>query len=123
MAQFNFKAIGTTWKIDIYEKFSDEILSHIMARIELFDKAYSRFREDSLVTEISKSAGNFTLPDDAKLMMDLYRDLYVRTDGLVTPLIGQLISDAGYDAKYSLKAKEKFYAIILKLQSQVCLEY
>jgi len=128
MAQFNFKAIGTTWKMDIYEKFSGdkkevdareaEILFHIMARIELFDKAYSRFREDSLVTDISrgdernKSGKNsesreYILPDDAKLMMDLYHDLYVRTEGLVTPLIGQLISDAGYDAKYSLQAKEK----------------
>ncbi len=118
MAQFNFKAIGTAWKIDIYGDNETNLLSKIQARIELFDKAYSRFREDSLVTEIlrsdegNKSSKNgnsreFIFPDDAKPMMDLYYDLYLRTKGLVTPLIGQLISDAGYDAKYSLQAKEK----------------
>jgi thiamine biosynthesis lipoprotein len=40
-------------------------------------------------------------------MLSLYRDLYLRTDGLVTPLVGNLISDAGYDAQYSLKQKKK----------------
>ena len=111
MAQFNFKAIGTTWQIDIYQELSKaagaEILSNVMARIELFDKAYSRFRDDSLVTKISKEIGSYVLPDDAEAMMSLYQDLYKRTDGLVTPLIGNLISDTGYDAEYSLITKEK----------------
>lgn len=31
--------------------------------------------------------------------------MYDATDGLVTPLIGQVISDAGYDASYSLNSK------------------
>lgn len=109
MATFNFKAIGTTWKIDIFETISSErgadVYNQIMDRIEVFDKDYSRFRSDSLVTEISKRSDTYRLPDDAELMMELYRDLYERTGGLVTPLIGQLISDAGYDAQYSLKQK------------------
>jgi thiamine biosynthesis lipoprotein len=33
----------------------------------------------------------------------MYRQLYEVSDGLVTPLIGQVLSDAGYDADYSLK--------------------
>jgi thiamine biosynthesis lipoprotein len=108
---FNFEAIGTKWHIDIYEKLDEteksKLFSKIKDRIDLFDKAYSRFRADSLVTKMSKESGVFTLPADAEAMLSLYRDLYVRTDGFVTPLVGNLISDAGYDAQYSLKQKKK----------------
>lgn len=111
--QFTFEAIGTKWVIDTYQdldqKREADLFLSIKNRIEEFDINYSRFREDSLVTEISKKAGRYTLPHDAQPMFDLYFDLYKRTRGLVTPLIGNLISDAGYDAKYSLKQKEKLY--------------
>ncbi len=106
MSQFNFEAIGTKWQIDIFKELTEaeeiSLLSNIKNRIDIFDQTYSRFRSDSLVTEISKSAGTFVLPDDAKPMMEMYRDMYLRTNGLVTPLVGNLISDAGYDASYSL---------------------
>ncbi len=110
MIQYSFEAIGTTWIIDIYKDLSssekDRVLGLIKNRIDLFDIAYSRFRNDSLVTKMSKESGEFIVPDDAKAMMDVYRDLYERTGGLVTPLIGNIISDAGYDAQYSLKQKK-----------------
>ena len=111
MPQFNFEAIGTAWQIDIYEGISDaeeaSVLSKIKNRIELFDQAYSRFRSDSLVAKMSKETGTFTLPADADKMFSLYRDLYVRTGGLFTPLVGDLLSDAGYDAQYSLRQKKE----------------
>ncbi len=109
--QLIFQAIGTKWFIDIYKSLSkvheERISILIKKRIDIFDIAYSRFRQDSLVTQISKVAGEYILPEDAKPMMDLYFDLYKKTNGLVTPLIGKLISDAGYDAKYSLKQKKE----------------
>ena len=114
MARFDFKAIGTSWRIDIPRDFSiaeeTAILGRVMKRIAIFDKDYSRFREDSLVTKMSQEAGEYVLPDDALPMMKLYRDLYLRTGGLVTPLIGNLISDAGYDAQYSLVQKKPLEA-------------
>jgi thiamine biosynthesis lipoprotein len=118
MAQFNFQAIGTTWRIDIFDDLSAadqatkeaEVLARIKERIGVFDKAYSRFRDDSLVMEMSKKSGTYELPGDADPMMSLYHDLYKKTDGLVTPLIGNLISDAGYDAKYSLQTKNELKA-------------
>ena len=38
-------------------------------------------------------------------MFSLYHDLYEKTDGFFTPLVGGLLSDAGYDTHYSLRAK------------------
>ena len=108
--QFVFEAIGTHWQIDIHDSFSIEqenmLLKEIQDRIAVFDKNYSRFRDDSLVADMSRTLGTYTLPDDARPMMDLYRDMYQATGGLITPLIGQVIADAGYDAGYSLVEKE-----------------
>jgi len=104
-----FEAIGTHWKITIQDKISDakqsDIFKLIMNRIAVYDKHYSRFRNDSLVAEMSRHAGEYVLPDDAKPMFDLYEKLYKLTNGSVTPLIGNLLSDAGYDATYSLETK------------------
>lgn len=111
MVKWNFTAIGTSWQIDIYSDITEDtrdlVYKKVQDRIEVFDKNYSRFRSDSLVTMISKEIGIFTLPEDAKIMFDLYKDLYEKTGGLFTPLIGNLISDAGYDANYSLKQNKK----------------
>lgn len=110
MTQFVFEAIGTHWEIDIGKELSSQeealLLQKIMSRIDEFDKVYSRFREDSLVTEMSSKAGDYTLPDDGDILLQTYRKIYDITFGAVTPLIGQVLIDAGYDHKYSLVPKE-----------------
>jgi thiamine biosynthesis lipoprotein len=107
---FKFEAIGTSWQIDIADELSKEqqesILKKIKDRIDTFDRDYSRFRKDSLVTKMSQEAGTYHLPTDAKPMLDIYERLYKLTGGSLTPLIGRVMEDAGYDADYSLKTKE-----------------
>lgn len=104
-----FEAIGTHWNIAIHDEISDskksDIFKLVQERIAVYDKHYSRFRDDSLVAEMSRQAGEYVLPDDAKPMFDLYEKLYRMTNGSVTPLIGNLLSDAGYDAHYSFETK------------------
>lgn len=96
----SFEAIGTTWVIE-----ADTIdLEKIQARIAEFDKNYSRFRTDSLVWNM-RTPGTYTLPDDAQPMFDLYQKLYYLTDGKMTPLIGEIMEQAGYDKDYSLVEK------------------
>ena len=110
MDKFIFEAIGTRWQIDFNddwpaEKQSD-LRQQIEDRIEIFDQTYSRFRPDSLVTAMAKNQGTYTLPADAKPLLSLYQELYNITEGAFTPLIGQVLVDAGYDAKYRLKPKK-----------------
>jgi thiamine biosynthesis lipoprotein len=111
---YSFEAIGTHWTIDIYEDISLEketvIREAVNNRIALFDSHYSRFKKDSLITEMSHHSGIFVMPDDAQPMLEFYKQLYTITKGLVTPLIGQVLSDAGYDAGYSLKQKTQLQA-------------
>ena len=100
-----FEAIGTKWNVEIFDAQNDQIVADIKKRIDTFDQHYSRFRPDSLVTQMSKTPGVYKLPHDAKPMLDMYQDLYTVTDGQVTPLIGQVLADAGYDAEYSFLPK------------------
>lgn len=104
-----FEAIGTHWSIAVHNEISDlqksDIFKLVLERIAVYDKHYSRFRDDSLVAEMSRQAGEYVLPDDAKPLFDLYEKMYRLTNGSVTPLIGNLLSDAGYDATYSLETK------------------
>jgi thiamine biosynthesis lipoprotein len=95
-----FDAIGTTWVI-AYDA-SRQATTAVRVLIERFDQTYSRFRSDSFVRSIAQEPGRFILPDDAEPLLSFYKQLYVVTEGKVTPLIGQLMADAGYDANYSL---------------------
>jgi len=111
-AHFQFDAIGTAWDIEVFGKElaaakAAELKATILKRIDQFDKHYSRFRNDSLVTAIAKSAGTYDLPADAQPMLKLYHELYKLTSGAVTPLIGQTLSDTGYDASYTLIPKKQ----------------
>lgn len=106
--RLEFEAIGTRWEIDVPHlpgSVSESELSQaVHARIALFDKTYSRFRKDSWVSNI-RSPGSYELPPDAPPLFDLYHELYRITDGACTPLIGQALEQAGYDAEYSLIPK------------------
>jgi len=106
--RFSFEAIGTAWTVDIYEPVAEPVALQqvVMERIAAYDANYSRFRDDSLVAEMASRPGTYTLPDDAQPLFDIYQALYNLTDGAMTPLIGQTLADAGYDAQYSLRPKK-----------------
>lgn len=108
--KLTFQAIGTAWEIQAHSDISDmswaDIQADIQKRISLFDETYSRFREDSLVSRMSVKPGKYKMPPDGFKLMSFYDKLYKSTDGSVTPLIGQTLVDAGYDAKYSLKVRK-----------------
>lgn len=106
---YSFKAIGTQWTISLPDGLlaaeRENLERVIQERIAVFDKNYSRFRNDSLIAEMAVRAGTYELPADAQPMLDLYEKIFRLSNGSVTPLIGQVLSDAGYDASYSLREK------------------
>lgn len=105
--RLSFKAIGTHWTIQAETDMSAAdwlaLDNQIHLRIDEFDRAYSRFRDDSLVAQMSQQSGTFPLPADGYELVSFYSKLNMLSNGQVTPLIGQVVSDAGYDAEYSLK--------------------
>jgi FAD:protein FMN transferase len=107
--KFQFEAIGTHWVVEFDQPtpsvVESEVLEAVRQRIEAYDQTYSRFRKDSVITQISQNTGEYVLPEDSLALFSLYYDLYKRTSGKFTPLIGQVLVDAGYDSEYSLDAK------------------
>jgi thiamine biosynthesis lipoprotein len=107
----NFEGIGTHWQIDINSqkafssKKKSQLAEQIINCVENFDLSYSRFRPDSLVSQISKAPGLFEMPDNASRLFEVYDLLYRASNQKLTPLIGQTISDAGYDAEYTFESR------------------
>ena len=96
-----FEAIGTHWSIETTVILDEQIEGAILRRVATFDKTYSRFRKDSLVSRIARRPGIYTFPEDMERLFSFYEQLYEVTDEKVTLLIGGMLEKAGYDAEYS----------------------
>lgn len=104
--KFTFEAIGTQWAIETPAPLKAALKTALTTRIEEFDRAYSRFRTDSLVTKVAEQSGVFEFPQDSEALVGFYRTLYDVSDGKVTPLVGRALAQSGYDADYSFVRRE-----------------
>lgn len=101
-----FQAIGTHWQLDTPDALGADVLAAVHARIARFDADWSRFRDDSWVSEVARAgAGTYRLPDDAGPLLDAYDVAERCTAGAVDPLVGRALEDLGYDASYSLRPR------------------
>lgn len=102
---FEFEAIGTGWVIDTANALPEELCLAIRALVEDFDRTWSRFRPDSLVTRIARAerGGRFEFPADSVPLFELYDRLSACTSGAVDPLVGRDLELLGYDASYTLR--------------------
>ncbi len=105
MGQWRFEAIGTGWEIETGAPLTDDVRAAVTAEIERFDRTWSRFRDDSDVARLGRSGGSLSAPD-AGPMLDAYRELDAATAGAVNPLVADSLEALGYDAAYSLRARE-----------------
>ncbi len=108
-SSIEFFATGTNWKIDFSEALSPtklaEIRNKLTERAEDFENDYSRFKDNSLISRMSKVIGEHHLPEDAEKLMNFYFKLNRVTGGKFTPLVGDLLNRAGYDKDYSFVPK------------------
>lgn len=104
--EYSFDAIGTHWRIETSNPLPRGLRTAIERRIAEFDRCYSRFRNDSIVSAMSQRAGRYVFPPDVINLLAFYRRLYEATDGKVTPLIGHALEQSGYDKEYSFQARE-----------------
>lgn len=101
-----FSAIGTEWELQVFDELSEANWQALLAEIESiatrFDQRYSRFVEDSFVMNL-RAGQTYTLTEQDLPLFTLYEQLLAISDGVFTPLVGQLLSQAGYDTTYSLQ--------------------
>lgn len=104
-ASFSFDGIGTRWEISTPGALDDGQRRRLLAVVEDYDAAWSRFRPDSLVAQAARQPGSYHMPDGAGALGRLYRSLYRLTEGAMTPLIGGSLEQLGYDPGYSLRSR------------------
>ncbi|MDQ6752736.1 MAG: FAD:protein FMN transferase [Actinomycetota bacterium] len=108
MADYSFDAIGTGWHIETVAELEPQVRAAVAAVVEVYDRTYSRFRPDSLVSSIAAAPGSYQLPATAARLQPLFATLYRLTRGGVTPLIAASLDHLGYDAGYSLRPAPGF---------------
>lgn len=91
-----FDAIGVPWRIDSDTAIGDAARAAVLERIAVFDRAWSRFRDDSLVAQMARGAGEWRLPAEGPGLLALYRAVYELTDGRVSPFVGGALEGLGY---------------------------
>jgi thiamine biosynthesis lipoprotein len=103
--------MGTTLQIKIWDELpriiQEKIKLEILDYTYNFDNTYSRFKDNNLIVRIAEKSGKFTVPKEFTELLEIYKTFFQITNGIVNPLIGNTISDLGYDAKYSLKKKNQ----------------
>lgn len=99
---WRFDAIGTRWEIETAQVLPEVARAAASAVIERFDREWSRFRRDSVVSVLARSGGTVPTPPDAADMLQDYASLSTATGGAVNPLVGGALASRGYDADYSL---------------------
>jgi len=102
-ARHRFPAIGTQWSVRTEQPLGQALRERIRDRVEDYDRSWSRFRDDSLVSRAAREPGRHAFPEEAVALMDLYWRLHERTEGAMTPLIGAPLERLGYDAAYTLR--------------------
>ena len=102
---WQFDALGTSWELASAQSISPSLKKVISKQLSLFEHTYSRFMQNSLVSAIARKPGTYTFPESATEIFSFYEQLFFLTSGKMTPLVGDALSSAGYDERYSLKPR------------------
>lgn len=103
MSVLRFEAIGVPWEIETPTPLDDRTSVAVHHRIDAYDRAWSRYRPDSLVSRIAREPGTWELPQEAGPLLEVYRVLYDATRGRMSPLVGTSLERLGLDAALSLR--------------------
>ena len=101
-----FTALGTAWDITLSQAVPEVLQASVRGELDRIDRTWSRFRPDSMVGSIARTPGTYPIEPSDQPLLDLHRTLYELTGAMVTPMVGQTLADAGYDAEYTLQPGE-----------------
>lgn len=99
-----FPALGTAWWIEISSILTPteaaELQSILLTAISEFETRYSRFKTDSLISEINTKRELHSPDLQLQTILQYGADLYNRTNTYFNFLIGDILNARGYTADY-----------------------
>lgn len=109
MKLYEFDAIGTHWWLEMLsdQEFTDELIAALHRTADLFDQRYSRFRDDSLVSELARTGRLSNPPEELLRMLDFCKEVYEVTDGAFDIAVGATLHRLGYGERAHGRALPK----------------
>ncbi len=105
---FELEGIGTHWWFTVYD-LSQEQVGEVKKETESllvdFERAYSRFKAESLIGILNTTKSLEHFPRELYDMLYLCEELKKVSDGNFTALSGLMQENNGYDAGYSFESK------------------
>lgn len=89
MNLYEFDSIGTHWWIELLDDstFDESLIATLQRTADLFDRRYSRFRDDSLVSELFQTGRLSHPPAEMLRMLDFAEEMYEISGGAFDPTI------------------------------------
>lgn len=94
--RFAFKAMGSFCEIQLFDESrmqAKKLARHLSGEASRLEKKYSRFREDSFLSQINNSAGNklgLAIDDETQLLFEHALNCFEQSDGLFDVTAGVL---------------------------------
>lgn len=106
-----FEALGTYWWITLYDEPARSVIpvlqESVMRNIRSFEKDYSRFLPDSILSRLNSARSLSAAPPDLIEMIRISLKLGEVTHGLFSLGVGGMLEERGYDRTYSFSPKKK----------------
>ncbi len=99
MNTYEFDGIGTHWWLEILDSphtFTDELVARLRHTAEQFDQRYSRFRDDSLVTQLYRAGRLSHPPTEMLRMLTFAREMYEASGGAFDITVANDLHRMGY---------------------------
>ena len=99
MNRYEFDSIGTHWWLEILDdshEFTPELITTLTSTADQFDQRYSRFRDDSLVSELWRSGRLSYPPAEMVRMLTFAREMYEVSEGAFDITVGNDLHRMGY---------------------------
>jgi len=103
-----YKKLGTHWWFELFDcpKDTEDIEKLLLAEMDRFESAYSRFLPDSLVSQLNKERELINPPTEFLELLNIGLGGYKNTKGVFNITVGGVLESHGYDSKYSFKKQE-----------------
>lgn len=109
--KYSLHALGTIWWFEIYDHVDSSFIDNIFAKIEIiirnFEKDYSRFLPDSIITQLNENKILLNPPDELIQMIQRSKFYYEISEGVFNIAVGSRLENIGYDKDYSFKVKKE----------------
>lgn len=99
--------LGTRWYFELFEEIPDTLEQKIINQIHSFERSYSRFLADSLLSILNKNKILIDPPKEFQNILQLGLKYYQTTNTVFTLSGERALSSIGYDDRYTLVAEEK----------------